>query len=256
MAVQGLLKELLEAGVHFGHQTKRWNPKMKPYIFGEKNGVYIINLEKTHDLLIKALDYIRQTASEGGMILFAGTKKQAQDVVGEEATRAGMYFVNTRWLGGALTNFQTIRKSATRLKNIVAMETDGTFEALTKKDVAILSRERDKLRKNLSGIVNMEKLPAAIYVIDPKKEEIAVKEARKLGIPVVALVDTNCDPEMIDHLIPGNDDAIRSIKLITKLVADAALEGRHKFVEGLADSSSAKEKLEETLEENKEDGSS
>jgi len=232
LSTTALIKQLLEAGVHFGHQTKRWNPKMAKYIFGEKNGIYIIDLDKTVDCLEKALNFLREVAAKGEPILFAGTKKQAQELIAQEATRCGMFYVNERWLGGTLTNFQTIKQSIKRLKEIEAMKQDGLFDSLTKKEVAHLTKEMNKLKKNLGGIADMPKLPKAIFLVDSKNEEIAVAEANKLGIPVAALVDTNCDPDKIDYVIPGNDDAIRSIKLIASMAADAVLEGRKMFHEG------------------------
>ena len=219
------MKQLLEAGVHFGHQTKRWNPKMKPYIFGARNGIYIIDLQKTVRYFRTAQEFIKQTVENGEKILFVGTKKQAQDAIMEETLRAGQYFVNNRWLGGMLTNFSTIKGSIDRLKKIEAMSQDGTYDLITKKEALQLERERAKLEKSLGGIKNMTKLPGAIFVIDPKKETIAVKEARKLGIPVVAVVDTNCDPDDIDYSIPGNDDAIRAIRLFASKMAEACIEG-------------------------------
>ncbi len=224
MAVSITMKELLEAGVHFGHQTKRWNPKMKKYIFGKRNGIYIIDLQKTLKLFKEASAFIADLASAGKRVLFVGTKRQAQDAILEEANRCGMFYVNNRWLGGTLTNFTTVRKSIERLKELEAILGDAEKE-LSKKERAALDREREKLQKNLIGIREMDSLPDALFVIDPKKEYIAVKEAKKLGIPVVAIVDTNCDPEDIDHVIPGNDDAIRAIRLFTQKVADAVLEG-------------------------------
>jgi small subunit ribosomal protein S2 len=218
------MKELLEAGVHFGHQTKRWNPKMKKYIFGKRNGIYIIDLQKTLKLFKEASAFIADLSSAGKRILFVGTKRQAQDAILEEANRCGMFYVNNRWLGGTLTNFTTVRKSIERLKEIETLLGDAEKE-MSKKERAALDREREKLQKNLIGIREMDGLPDAIFVIDPKKEYIAVKEAKKLGIPVVAIVDTNCDPEDIDYVIPGNDDAIRAIRLFTQKIADAVLEG-------------------------------
>lgn len=241
MSTTALIKQLLEAGVHFGHQTKKWNPKMAKYIFGEKNGIYIIDLQKTADCLTKALDFLREIASKGDFILLIGTKKQAQEPIAQEAARCGMFYVNERWLGGALTNFQTIKQSAKRLKEIEAMKQDGIFDSLKKKEVAKLTKEMEKLRKNLGGIADMPKLPKAIFLVDSKKEEIAVAEANKIGIPIVALVDTNCNPDIIDYVIPGNDDAIRSIKLVASMAADAVLEGRKIFADGKA----AQAKLEE-----------
>jgi small subunit ribosomal protein S2 len=220
------MKELLEAGVHFGHQAKRWNPKMKKYIFGERNGIYIIDLQKTLKLFKEAYEFVRTAASEGKDILFVGTKKQAQDAITEEAKRCGMYYVSNRWLGGMLTNYATIKKSIDRLKKIEKMKEDGTYDKLTKKEVAGLEKERTKLEKILSGIKTMAEPPSVIFIIDPRKEEIAVHEANKLGIMVVAVVDTNCDPDNIDYVIPGNDDAIRAIRLMASKVADAVIEGR------------------------------
>jgi len=224
LAVSITMKELLEAGVHFGHQTKRWNPKMKKYIFGKRNGIYIIDLQKTLKLFKEASGFISDLASGGKRILFVGTKRQAQDAILEEANRCGMFYVNNRWLGGTLTNFTTVRKSIERLKEIEAILGDSEKE-MSKKERAALDREREKLQKNLIGIREMDGLPDALFVIDPKKEYIAVKEAKKLNIPVVAIVDTNCDPEDIDYVIPGNDDAIRAIRLFTQKIADAVLEG-------------------------------
>jgi small subunit ribosomal protein S2 len=223
------MKQLLEAGVHFGHQTKRWNPKMKPYIFGARNGIYIIDLQKTVGLARQALRFVSDAAAKGGSVLFVGTKKQAQDAVREEAARSGMFFVTNRWLGGTLTNFKTVKQGIDRLKTIEKMAADGTYERLPKKEVASLEREREKLEKNLGGIKEMTRLPSAIFVVDTKKEHIAVHEANRLGIPVVAVVDTNCDPEGIDYVIPGNDDAIRSIRLFTGKIAEACIEGRARY---------------------------
>lgn len=219
------MKELLEAGVHFGHQTKRWNPRMKEYIFGERNGIYIVDLQKTLRLFKEALSFATQLGTEGKTVLFIGTKRQAQEVVAEEATRAGMFFVNQRWLGGTLTNFVTIQKSIARLKELRAL-VDGGGEELTKKELSRLDKERKKLEKNLSGIQEMQRLPDAIFVVDASREQIAVHEARKLGIPIIAIVDTNCDPNMVDYVIPGNDDALRAIKLFTSRIADAIMGGR------------------------------
>lgn len=218
------MKQLLEAGVHFGHQTRRWNPKMSRYIFTERNGIYIIDLQKTVKKVDEAYNFIREVAANGGKILFVGTKKQAQESVAEEAARCGMYFINQRWLGGTLTNFSTIQKRVSRLHQLEKMEVDGTFELLPKKEVIILRKEKERLEKFLGGIKNMKELPDAIFVIDPRKERIAVAEARKLGIPLVGIVDTNCDPDEIDYVIPGNDDAIRAVKLLTGKMADAILE--------------------------------
>ncbi len=220
------MKELLEAGVHFGHQVKRWNPKMKRYIFGERNGIYIIDLQKTLRGIEDAYSFVRDQAATGAGVLFVGTKKQAQDAVMEEAHRASVFYINQRWLGGMLTNFTTVKKSIDRLKKLETMKEDGTFQLLTKKEAAGLEKERGKLSKNLSGIKDMKELPGVIFIVDPKKEKIGVSEARKLSIPTVAVVDTNCDPEEIDHVIPGNDDAIRAIKLLTSKMADAVIEGR------------------------------
>jgi small subunit ribosomal protein S2 len=218
------MKQLLEAGVHFGHQTRRWNPKMKEYIFTERNGIYIIDLQKTARKIDEAYGVVRQVGEEGGTVLFVGTKKQAQDSIKSEAERSGMYFVNQRWLGGMLTNFSTIKSRVARLKQLEQMEQDGTFEVLPKKEVIELKKEMDKLEKNLGGIKEMKKLPDLMFVVDPRKERIAIQEAKKLGIPVVAIVDTNCDPEEVDYVIPGNDDAIRAVKLIVSKMADAIIE--------------------------------
>ena len=220
------MKQLLEAGVHFGHQTRRWNPKMAPYIFTERNGIYIIDLQKTVKKVDEAYDFLRSVVAEGKNILFVGTKKQAQEAVKDEALKAGMFYVNERWLGGMMTNFSTIRKSINRLKELEAMEQDGTFEVLSKKEVLSLKREQEKLEKSLGGIKDMNELPGALFIVDPRKERIAVAEARKLDIPIVAIVDTNCDPDEIDYVIPGNDDAIRAVKLLTSRMADAVIEGR------------------------------
>ena len=220
------MKQLLEAGVHFGHQTRRWNPKMAPYIFTERNGIHIIDLQKTVKKLEEAYMFVRDTAANGGEILFVGTKKQAGDSVKEEAERCGMHYVNARWLGGMLTNFKTIRRRIERLAQLRKMEEDGTFELLPKKEVVKLKLEIEKLEKFIGGIKNMAELPAALFIVDPKKEKIAVSEARKLGIPIVAIVDTNCDPDEVDYVIPGNDDAIRAVKLIAGTMANAVLEGK------------------------------
>ena len=219
------MKQLLEAGVHFGHQTRRWNPKMAPYIFTERNGIYIIDLQKTVRKLEEAYMFVRDLSAEGKEVLFVGTKKQAQDSIREEATRAGAHFVNARWLGGMLTNFRTIRGRIARLNQLKTMETDGTFDLLPKKEVAKLTHEIEKLEKFLGGIKEMKALPGALFIVDPRKEKIAVSEAKKLGIPVVAIVDTNCDPDDVDYVIPGNDDAIRAVKLIASCMADAIIEG-------------------------------
>jgi small subunit ribosomal protein S2 len=220
------MKELLEAGVHFGHQTKRWNPKMKQYIFGERNGIYIIDLQKTLKLFKEATQFVADMVAQGKIVLFVGTKRQAQDAIAEEANRCSMFFVNQRWLGGLLTNFSTIQKSIKRLKELDSMATDGRYELLPKKEVTRLERERTALEKNLSGIKNMPRLPDAIFVIDSKNEEIAVAEARRLGIPVIAIVDTNCDPDFVDYVIPGNDDALRAIRLFTTKISDSVIEGQ------------------------------
>ena len=231
------MKQLLEAGVHFGHQTRRWNPKMKEYIFTERNGIYIIDLQKTVKKIDEAYYFIRDVVMNGDTILFVGTKKQAQESIEQEAKRCEMYFVNQRWLGGMLTNFKTIQGRIVRLRKIDKMETDGDFALLPKKEVIKLRAERDKLEKNLGGIKDMKKLPGALFVVDPKNEHIAIAEARTLGIPVVAIVDTNCDPEEADYPIPGNDDAIRAVKLIASKMADAVIEGRQgeQMSDGTAD---------------------
>jgi small subunit ribosomal protein S2 len=228
------MKELLEAGVHFGHQVRRWNPKMKEYIFGERNGIYIIDLQKTQKMFREALQYVTGMVAEdrGKTVLFVGTKRQAQDAVREEAERSGQYYVNQRWLGGLLTNFQTVQKSIKRLKDLDVMQTDGRYEKLTKKERIKLDRERQGLEKVLSGIKAMNRLPDAVFVIDVRKEEIAVAEANKLGIPVIAVVDTNCSPEGIDYVIPGNDDALRAVRLFASRIADAVLEGQQMLTEG------------------------
>ena len=220
------MKQLLEAGVHFGHQTRRWNPKMKPYIFTERNGIYIIDLQKTVRKIDEAYNFIRDVAAEGKSVLFVGTKKQAQESIMQEAKRCNMFFVNQRWLGGTMTNFKTIRTRIARLNEIDAMEDNGDFDVLPKKEVTKLVAEREKLEKNLGGIREMANLPGALFVVDPRKEHIAVQEARILGIPIVGIVDTNCDPDEIDYVIPGNDDAIRAVKLIAGKMAEAVLEGR------------------------------
>ncbi|WHY88082.1 30S ribosomal protein S2 [Neobacillus novalis] len=220
------MKQLLEAGVHFGHQTRRWNPKMKKYIFTERNGIYIIDLQKTVKKVEEAYNWVKELAGNGGTVLFVGTKKQAQDSVKEEAARSGMYFVNQRWLGGTLTNFETIQKRISRLKDIERMSEDGTFEVLPKKEVVQLKKQQERLEKFLGGIKDMKKLPDALFIIDPRKERIAVAEAKKLHIPIVGIVDTNCDPDEIDVVIPANDDAIRAVKLLTGKMADAILEGK------------------------------
>ncbi len=220
------MKQLLEAGVHFGHQTRRWNPKMAPYIFTERNGIYIIDLQKTVVKLEEAYNFVREISMEGKSVLFVGTKKQAMESVKDEATRAGAYYVNARWLGGMLTNFTTIRRRIARLKQLRTMEEDGTFDLLPKKEVIKLNLEIEKLEKFLGGIKDMTEMPGALFIVDPRKEKIAVAEAKKLGIPIVAIVDTNCDPDDVDYIIPGNDDAIRAVKLISGAMANAIIEGK------------------------------
>jgi small subunit ribosomal protein S2 len=220
------MKQLLEAGVHFGHQTRRWNPKMAPYIYMERNGIYIIDLQQTVKKFSEAYEFIKTVAGEGQGILFVGTKKQAQETIRDEAQKCGMHFVNQRWLGGMLTNYKTIRQRVGRLKELEKMEEEGAFDVLTKKEAAKLANERERLERFLGGIKDMEKLPGAVFIVDPRKERIAVAEARKLGIPVVAIVDTNCDPDEIDYVIPGNDDAIRAVKLISSKIADAVIEAQ------------------------------
>lgn len=220
------MKQLLEAGVHFGHQTRRWNPKMAKYIFTERNGIYIIDLQKTVKKVEEAYNFVKDLAADGGTILFVGTKKQAQESVQEEAQRCGMYYVNHRWLGGTLTNFSTIQKRISRLRELEQMEENGTFEVLPKKEVILLRKEKERLEKFLGGIKDMATIPDAIFIVDPRKERIAVAEAHKLNIPIVSIVDTNCDPDEVDYVIPGNDDAIRAVKLIAAKMADAVIEGR------------------------------
>jgi small subunit ribosomal protein S2 len=245
------MKQLLEAGVHFGHQTRRWNPKMAQYIFTERNGIYIIDLQKTVKKLEEAYTFINQIAQDGGEVLFVGTKKQAQDSVKEEAERCGMSFVNARWLGGMLTNFNTIQRRIKRLAQLKAMAEDGTFDLLPKKEVIKLNLEREKLEKFMGGITEMKKMPAAMFIVDPRKERIAVLEAKKLGIPIVAIVDTNCDPDEIDYVIPGNDDAIRAVKLIASVIADAVIEanqGEELAVAEAEATEEAKEAVEEKAE--------
>ncbi|NPA39068.1 MAG: 30S ribosomal protein S2 [Thermodesulfobacteria bacterium] len=240
------MKQLLEAGVHFGHQTRRWNPKMKPFIFGERNGIHIIDLQQTIKYFEIAYEFVVNLVAEGGKLLFVGTKKQAQDTIREEAERCGMYYVNHRWLGGTLTNFKTIRQSVEKLKRIEKWFEDGTIERFPKKERLKLERLKAKLERNLKGIKDMESLPQALYIVDPVYEEIAVKEARKLGIPIIAIVDTNCDPDLIDYIIPGNDDAIRAVKLLTSKIADACLEGLEIYKEKVAAMSDKEEIPEET----------
>lgn len=235
------MKQLLEAGVHFGHQTRRWNPKMKPYIFTERNGIYIIDLQKTVKMIEEAYEFVRNLSANGGTVLFVGTKKQAQEAVAEEATRCGMFYVNQRWLGGMLTNFVTIKGRIQRLRQLEEWAETGYFDRLPKKEVNLLLREKEKLEKYLGGIKGMSDLPSALFVVDPRKEDIAVTEARRLGIPIVGIVDTNCDPDKVDYVIPGNDDAIRAVKLITARIADAVIEGR----EGVQGVTAAPEMQEE-----------
>jgi len=227
------MREMLECGAHFGHQTRRWNPKMKPYIFGARNGIYIIDLQQTVGLFDKAYERVANMVARGEKVLFIGTKKQAADIVAEEARRSGQYFVNNRWLGGMLTNFKTIKQGIDRLRSIEKMQQDGTFDRLPKKETIQLTRELQKLEKNLDGIRDMNKLPGAVFVVDPKREHIAIEEAKRLGIPIIALIDTNCDPSGIDHVIPANDDAIRSIKLFVSKIADACTEGNARHQEYL-----------------------
>lgn len=243
------MKQLLEAGVHFGHQTRRWNPKMSEYIYTERNGIHIIDLQKTVRKADEAYMFVRQTAMEGGTVLFVGTKKQAQDSIAEEAARCGMYFINNRWLGGTLTNFTTIKKRVARLKELQKMSEDGSFEVRPKKEVAKLKLEMEKLQKNLGGIAEMGRLPSVLFVVDTRKEHLAVAEARRLGIKIVAIVDTNCDPEEVDYVIPGNDDAIRAVKLVAGRMADAVIEARQgEQLEVASESSEASEEVVETVE--------
>ncbi|MCT0010001.1 30S ribosomal protein S2 [Weissella confusa] len=252
------MKQLLEAGVHFGHQTRRWNPKMSEYIFTERNGIYIIDLQKTVKLVDQAYNYVRDAAANGATVLFVGTKKQAQDAIAEEATRANMYFVNHRWLGGTLTNWSTIQKRVARLKELRAMSEDGTFDRLPKKEVALLNKQREKLEKFLGGIADMPKIPDLLFIVDPHKEQLAVQEAHKLNIPIVAMVDTNADPDQIDVKIPSNDDAIRAVRLITAKMADAIIEGNQgedavsadDFAAEGADKAASIEELTEIVEGN------
>ena len=239
------MKQLLEAGVHFGHQTRRWNPKMKKYIFTERNGIYIIDLQKTVKKLDEAYNFVRDTTANGGEILFVGTKKQAQESIRDEATRCGMHYVNARWLGGMLTNFRTIRKRIDRMEQLKTMQEDGTFDLLPKKEVVKLELEMEKLNKYLGGVKEMKTLPKALFIVDPHKERIAVSEARKLHIPIVAIVDTNCDPDEIDYVIPGDDDAIRAVKLISSAMADAALEGKQGEQNAPAEEAPVAETVEE-----------
>ena len=239
------MKQLLEAGVHFGHQTRRWNPKMEEYIFTERNGIYIIDLQKTVKLIDTAYDYMKNVAADGGVVLFVGTKKQAQDSIEEEAARAGQYYVNHRWLGGTLTNWKTIQSRIARLKELKKMAEDGTFDVLPKKEVAVLTKQREKLERFLGGIEDMPRIPDVLFIVDPHKEQIAVKEAQKLHIPIVAMVDTNTDPDDIDYVIPSNDDAIRAVRLITSKMADAIVEGK----QGQDDAQQAEAAADENAEE-------
>ena len=252
------IKQLLEAGVHFGHQTKRWNPKMKPYIFGARNGIYIIDLQKTLKMFKEAYNFVKEVSARNEYVLFVGTKKQAQEGIAEEAKRCAAYHVNNRWLGGTLTNFQTIEKSLARLRKYEELKSSDIFKVLPKKEAIGIDKEILKLERNIGGIKGMERLPGAIYIVDPKKETIAVKEAKKLGIPTVGIVDTNCDPDDIDYIIPGNDDAIRAIKLITSKIADAVLEGRALYAEEFQGKDEAGEELkpfvDESILEEKYDG--
>jgi small subunit ribosomal protein S2 len=245
------MKQLLEAGVHFGHQTRRWNPKMAPYIFTERNGIYIIDLQKTAKKVEEAYNFVKNISADGGTVLFVGTKKQAQDAIKEEAVRCGMYYVSQRWLGGLLTNFRTIRSRVERLKKIESMATDGSYEVLPKKEVLELEKERERLERFLSGIRDMNRLPECIFIVDPRKERIAVAEARKLEIPIVAIVDTNCDPDEVDCVIPGNDDAIRAVRLLAGKMADAIIEGRQgeQYSEGDSEVSGDEEVAADDLEE-------
>ncbi|MDH3974822.1 MAG: 30S ribosomal protein S2 [Deltaproteobacteria bacterium] len=243
------MKELLETGVHFGHQTNRWNPKMKPYIFCARNGIYIIDLQQTVKMFNNTMEIIRDEVAGGKQVLFVGTKRQAMDSVKEEAERAGMFYVNNRWLGGMLTNFSTVKGSIERLKELERMKEDGTYDLLTKKETLKLEKEREKLEKTIGGIKDMNGLPGLLFVVDPKKESIAVTEARKLGIPIAAIVDSNCDPDVIDHIIPGNDDAIRAIKLFCQKVADACIDGANTYQEKLmSESDDSGEAAEEVAE--------
>ncbi len=243
------MKQLLENGVHFGHQTRRWNPKFKPYIYTSRNGIHIIDLQKTVALFDKAYEFVRDRVAEGAKVLFVGTKKQAQVAIEEHAKRCGMYYVNQRWLGGTLTNFATIRKSIEKLKKLEEMEKEGVYELLPKKEVMKLEKKKKKLEKYLGGIKDMEQLPDILYIVDIKREYIAVREARKLGIPIVAIVDSNCDPELVDYIIPGNDDAIRAINLLTSRIADAVIEGKAIFQEKMAEFSEASSEEEPQGEE-------
>ena len=260
-----LIKQLLEAGVHFGHQTKRWNPKMKKFIFGQKSGIYIIDLEKTVECLDRARSFISEIISQGKSVLFVGTKKQAQEIIQEEAKRCEVFFVSYRWIGGLLTNYQTVRKNVQRLKDIEEMEEDGRINKLTKKEIGRFMKEKEKLKRNLLGIIEMEKLPGLLFIIDPKKEETAVLEASRLNIPIIALIDTNCDPDKINYPIPGNDDALKSIRMITSLIADSIIGAKKSYkevvkmleeqrkAEETVTKQDSEEKEEEVLEENEDD---
>ncbi len=241
------MKQLLEAGVHFGHQTRRWNPKMKPFIFGARNGIYIIDLQQTVKRFITAYNFVSDVVASGESVLFVGTKKQAQETIREESTRCGMFYVNHRWLGGMLTNFKTIKKSIDKLKELEAMMEDGSIQRFPKKEILRMQRVRQKLERNLGGIKNMERLPGALWVVDPRREKIAVHEANKLKIPVVAIVDTNCDPDPIDYIIPGNDDAIRAIRLLTSKIADACLQGKAKYEEKMQAEMDKEQEMEEEV---------
>jgi len=244
-----LIKQLLEAGVHFGHKTSRWNPKMKKFIFGERSGIYIIDLEKTEECLNAARDFLLDITSKGEIVLFVGTKKQAQEVVKQEAIRCGMYYVTERWPGGLLTNYATVKKSINRLKEIERMQLDGTFKKLTKKEIARLEKELGKLNKNFSGIAQMERMPKAIFIVDTKKEDTAVKEAKRLSIPIIGLIDTNCNPDQVTYPIAGNDDATKSVRLITSLIADSVVEGRKRFLSYLSESGVAIKQEKAEVEE-------
>lgn len=253
--VEELIKRLLESGVHFGHQTQRWNPKMQRFIFGQRSGIYIIDLEKTAEFLNYAKDFVRDATAKGGKVLYVGTKKQAQMIVEEEAQKCDMYYIKSRWLGGLLTNFQTVKKSIQRLDTIEQMAENGIWENLKKKEIARLMKEKERLLRDLGGIRNMKELPDVIFIVDPKRESIAVKEAQKLGIPIVAVVDTNCDPECIDYPIPGNDDALKSVRLLTSLISESIIEGRKEFATSTnvkaeavaADAETAPESTEEVV---------
>ncbi|MBI1911628.1 MAG: 30S ribosomal protein S2 [Deltaproteobacteria bacterium] len=242
------MKQLLESGVHFGHQTKRWNPKMKPFIYGARNGIYIIDLQQTVKLFKEAYDYVRNTTAKGGKVLFIGTKKQAQNAIAEESQKCGMGYINNRWIGGFLTNFATVKKSINRLKELENLETNPMFASSTKKEILMFKRERERLEKYLGGVKELDSLPTTLFIIDSKKETIAIKEAKRLGIKVVAIVDTNCDPDEVDYVIPGNDDAIRAIKLFSSSMADACNEGKAQYQEALQAKSDKKDKEEAPAE--------